>query len=595
MISDSTIDQIKAKTNILDVVGQFVKLKKQSSNYVGLCPFHNEKTASFTVSPQKEMFKCFGCGKSGDAISFLMEHEKMNYKEAIKWLADRYHVDIENEQIKKSFEKPQPRLQKVSDAVVKYFETRGISNNTLIRFGITEAVEWMPKAKGEIHTICFNYYRDEDLVNIKFRGKNKDFKLAKDAEIIFYNLNAIKDEKTAVIVEGEIDCLTLHECGIYNVVSVPNGTPPPDKQGNYKPKLEYLDNCYNYFTDKEKIIIATDGDQVGNLLKEELARRLGKQRCLTVSYPEGCKDANEVLKKHGKEAVVKLIEDAKEYPIEGMINIDEVIPEVVDFYLNGYPTGAKTRIPGFDDLLSFMPGQMTIITGIPGSGKDEFLNKIMANLTLHEKWRWGIWEAEEPASYHISKLTEKINDKSFAFRRDEGKRITPDELEFALQIIKAYFFFIDIGIAGTTIDVGLAKMRELVLKYGINGFVFNPWNYLDHQIPEGWSETQYISWVLTRILNEAKACNVHVFIVAHPTKIQKNKGTGKYDVPTLYSISGSAHFFNKTHNGICVYRDFETNVVDVYVQKVKFSWLGKIGFCSFSFDTETRQYLPLNN
>ena len=79
MISPQTIEQITNRIDIIDVLGEFVKLKKRGANYLGLCPFHNEKTPSFTVSPSKEIYKCFGCGKSGNTITFLMEHEKYSY------------------------------------------------------------------------------------------------------------------------------------------------------------------------------------------------------------------------------------------------------------------------------------------------------------------------------------------------------------------------------------------------------------------------------------------------------------------------------------------------------------------------------------
>ncbi len=95
MISQNTIQQILGRLDILDVVGEFVKLKKRGSNYLGLCPFHNEKTPSFTVSPSKEIYKCFGCGKSGNTISFVMEHEKYSYVEALKWLANKYGIEVE--------------------------------------------------------------------------------------------------------------------------------------------------------------------------------------------------------------------------------------------------------------------------------------------------------------------------------------------------------------------------------------------------------------------------------------------------------------------------------------------------------------------
>lgn len=95
MISQNTIQEILSRIDILDVVGEFVKLKKRGANYLGLCPFHNEKTPSFTVSPSKEIYKCFGCGKSGNTISFVMEHEKYSYVEALKWLANKYGIDVE--------------------------------------------------------------------------------------------------------------------------------------------------------------------------------------------------------------------------------------------------------------------------------------------------------------------------------------------------------------------------------------------------------------------------------------------------------------------------------------------------------------------
>ena len=95
MISQNTIQEILSRIDIIDIVGGFVKLKKRGANYLGLCPFHNEKTPSFTVSPSKEIYKCFGCGRSGNSISFIMEHEKYSYVEALKWLANKYGIAIE--------------------------------------------------------------------------------------------------------------------------------------------------------------------------------------------------------------------------------------------------------------------------------------------------------------------------------------------------------------------------------------------------------------------------------------------------------------------------------------------------------------------
>lgn len=578
------LNELKAKINIVDVIGGYIKLKKSSNNYTGLCPFHNEKSGSFTVSPAKEIYKCFGCGKSGDAISFVMEHEKKSFMEAVDILAKKYNVEVKIEK-KKDYKKPVVRLEKLGKKALDWFESqRKISNNTLLRMGITEAVEFMPQIGKEVTTICFNYYRGDELVNIKFRGPNKSFKLAKDAELIFFNLDAIKDEETIVIVEGEIDCLTMYECGIYNSVSVPNGA----SKGNQK--LEYLDNCWEYFHKAKKVIIATDNDNAGNLLKDELARRISKDKCFTVEIPEGCKDANDVLVKHGKQAVIDLINNAKEWPLEGIVSTDEMLSDLQDWYNNGYPKGADAHINGLSDLLTFAAGQLTVVTGIPGHGKDEYVNWIMSSLARHEGWKWGVCGFEEEPKITATKIMEKYIGKSFAFRKNPDNRLSQSEFVHSVIFLDDYFHFINIQQIDATMDGILQKAEELVKRKGIKGLIINPWNCLEHKVPFGYSETQYISEELTRLINFLVKYGVHGILIAHPTKMQKNMKTKKYEVPTLYNISGSAHFYNKTHNGICVYRDFETNTVEIYVQKVKWSWLGQTGWSSYSFNTETREY-----
>src|SRR5450631_152322 len=113
MIAQQTIQQILSRIDIIEIVGGFVRLKKRGANYLGLCPFHNEKTPSFTVSPAKEIYKCFGCGRSGNTISFLMEHEKYSYVEALKWLANRYNVEVEETELS-----PELRIQQqVADSL----------------------------------------------------------------------------------------------------------------------------------------------------------------------------------------------------------------------------------------------------------------------------------------------------------------------------------------------------------------------------------------------------------------------------------------------------------------------------------------------
>ena len=585
MINFESIQELKQSASLIDIVSSKIKLKKEGANYSGLCPFHNEKSPSFKV--KGDMYKCFGCGKSGDVFSFIMETDNTTFFEAVKKVATSINFELKEDTT--NYVKPIERLTKLNSKFLQHFESkRHISNNTLLRFNITESIEWMPKAKEEIPVICFNYFKDGELINIKFRGANKDMKLAKDAELIFYNLDAIKDDKECVIVEGEIDCLSMYEAGIYNCVSVPNGA-----NINGKVNLKYLDNCFDYFANKTKIIIATDNDAAGKRLSDELVRRLGKERCYKLEFPADCKDANELLCKYGKRYFQTIVSNAKEFPIDGVHTMEEMEADLNDYYLNGYPKGERFGLGSFDELLQFTGGQFTTVTGIPNGGKSEWVDNIMAKSLISSGWKWGICSFENsPATFHVTKLMEKLVGKSFAFRHNLDSRISQWEFEQSKQVISDYFYFMNINALDVTLDGILEKALELIKRKGINALLIDPWNYIEHKVPNGYTETQYISESLTKVKTFALQHNIHIFVVAHPTKMRKDD-KGKFEIPNLYSISGSAHWFNKTDNGICVYRNFDTGIVDIYVQKVRFSWLGKIDFCSYHYDIETRQYKPI--
>ncbi|MDF1573550.1 MAG: toprim domain-containing protein, partial [Bacteroidales bacterium] len=151
----------------------------------------------------------------------------------------------------------------------------------------------------------FNYFRDEELINIKYRDGHKNFKLFKDAELIPYNLDGIKTSEDVIIVEGEMDALTLWECGFHHVISVPNGA-----------NFDWLNNSIDYFEDKKRIILATDADIPGVKLRNELASRLGIERCYKVDF-DLCKDANEYLIEHGREKLINILNLPISFPIEG--------------------------------------------------------------------------------------------------------------------------------------------------------------------------------------------------------------------------------------------------------------------------------------
>jgi twinkle protein len=580
----NNLEQLKNTVRIEDIVGKYVKLKKSSTGYIGLCPFHNEKTPSFNTRKDKNTFKCFGCGNGGNAIDFVSLHDNLGFVDAVKRVAELSNFTLEEDS--KEIIKPVHRLEKLSKDFLENFENvRKISNNTLLRFGVTEGFEWMPKAKKEIKVVCFNYLRNGELINIKFRGKNKDMKLAKDAELIFYNIDSIQDAEDCVIVEGEVDCLSLYEAGIYNCVSVPNGA---------NSNLKYIDNCYEYFINKKKIVIATDNDEAGRKLRDELMFRFGVDRCYMVDLPEDCKDSNDVLVKHGKDVLKKVIENATQIPIEGLTAYNERKNRLLDLYENGIPSGTPCGIYGFDEYLRFQGGLVTMITAPPSSGKSEFLDYIISSLAVRENWRFGVFSFEnQPIELHDAKLAEKIIGKAFGFRKDKGNRIDKESLNLVIDELHDKFKIIDTSKVDISLDGVLSKSEEMVNKYGIKGLVIDPYNKILHSVPSGMTETNYVNFFMTKITSFAKRFNVHIFLVVHPTKPQNTSVStdGKPQRVTLYSASGSANFYNQTDNGFVLLRDRETGIVDVHIEKVRFNEQGREGWVSFTFDTMTRQYI----
>lgn len=435
----------------------------------------------------------------------------------------------------------------------------------------------MPKAGAEVNAINFNYFRNGELVNVKYRGANKDFKLFKDAELIFYNLDCAIDNETIIIVEGEMDCLTMVQGGYKNCISVPNGA------GMGKINFDYLDNCIDSFSENSKFILAVDNDSAGNHLQFELARRLGFENCSKVVFKD-CKDANDCLIKYGIQGIIDSMAEKKEFPIEGVFNAKDIQDDIYNYYNNGLPKGCGVDLYELDMHIKFQEGYITTITGIPGHGKSEFLDFLLCKLNIIHGWKIALYSPENhPLELHFSKFAEKITGKSF----EGDNRMNEVELKSMINYHSNNFFFINPK-DDFTIDNILTTVKSLVRKKGVKAFVIDAWNKLDHHYTT--NETKYISEQLDKLSFFCEKNKVHLFLVAHPTKIQKDKSTGNYEIPNLYNISGSANFYNKTANGITVYRNYTENTTEIYIQKVKFKHWGKVGCVHLAWDYSNGRY-----
>jgi len=479
----------------------------------------------------------------------------------------------------KPTEEPKMYLAEPGSKVIQWFKTRGISEKTLKDLKVSEGPEFMPQTGKSENTIKFNYMMGDTLINIKYRDGKKNFKLYKGAEKIFYNINSIIGYDTCIIVEGEMDTLSFHEAGLPNAISVPNGATLNSNN------LDYLDNCIDYFEDKEKIILAVDNDEPGQALQQELIRRLGAEVCFTVDF-EDCKDANEYLLKHGKENLIHQITKAKPVPLENVTTFKDIEGEVTDFVKHGFKPGYQVGLANFDRVFSTYTGQFITVTGIPSSGKSDFVDQMVIGYNLNYKWKTAFASPENQPTYlHAHKLMRKV----WQGMPTPGD-INSKKWNEVAEHVNDNFFFIDME--RYTLESILRKGAELVKRKGIKCLVIDPFNKIRDIDSNTDDVNRYTMEYLTKIETFAKKFDVLVFIVAHPTKMYKDKD-GKIEEPNMYNIKGGGEWYDASYHGILVHRDYEAKTVKAKVLKVKFQNLGENGAeAHFKWEPKSGCFIP---
>ena len=551
---------------------------KRSGKVKTFCPQchkdrHDKRDKSLSVDLDKGVWNCHYCSWAG--------HLEYDEQEKQKWMEQQPWYQRTKIRQKPVYKKPKPRPHApMSAKALAWFSSRGISEKTLLELKITEGLEWMPQKQGQANTVQFNYYHNGELVNTKFRTGDKCFKLCSGAELLPYNIDAIKGQNECIITEGEMDALSFYECGRHDVISVPNGA---------NANLDYLDDYIeDYFDDKETIYIASDTDTKGVVLRDELLRRFGVERCRVLEYGEGCKDANEHLMKYGRESLLQCISSAPEIKMEGVFTVQDFEQSLDALFENGWQKGVTIGHDNFDRLCSFETKRLCIVTGIPGSGKSEFIDEIAERLNMRYGWRFAYFSPENaPLAYHASKLIEKFTGKRF-----NRQSLTFGEYKQVKEHLEQNFYFIA-PTDSYRVDNILEKAKYLVRRRGIKALVIDPYNRLESE-QGGRSETQYISELLDKLTNFAQRNDILIILMAHPTKQPKNKD-GVIEAPTLYDISGSANFFNKADFGIVVHRNRLENTVEVHIQKVKFRHLGECGTALFKYNLNNGRYTPYTN
>ena len=455
----------------------------------------------------------------------------------------------------------------VSTNVETWFGTRGISKKTLQDLQVTEGQEWMPQTSKMENTIQFNYFMGDQLINVKYRDGRKNFKLYKGAEKVFYNINSIVGYDECIIVEGEMDVLALHEAGVKNVISVPNGATLNSNN------LDYLDNCIDYFEDKTKVILAVDADEPGQALKQEFIRRLGAEVCYTVDFAD-CKDSNDYLIEHGADALRSAIHAAKQVPLEGVSTLYDIQDELKDFVKNGFKPGFQVGLKNFDKIFSTYTGQFITVTGIPSSGKSDFVDQMCVGYNTNYGWKTAFASPENAPTYlHAHKLMRKVWQDM-----PSPSDIDGEQWNKVADHVNDNFFFIDME--RYTLDHVLRKGAELVKRKGIKCLVIDPFNKVRDINCKTEDVNRYTMEYLTKIEVFAKKYDVLVFIVAHPTKMYKGSD-GKIEEPTMYNIKGGGEWYDASYHGLLVHRDYDAKTVKAKVLKVKFQNLGENGAEAF--------------
>ena len=467
----------------------------------------------------------------------------------------------------------------VINKTLKWFESRGISQETLDALRVGTGKEFMPQTKKQENTIQFNYYMGDELINVKYRDGRKNFKLYKGAEKVFYNINSLVGHSDCIIVEGEMDALSLYEVGITNVVSVPNGATLNTNN------LDYLDSCIDYFTDKEKIIIAVDTDEAGLALQRELVRRLGAEVCYLVTFDD-CKDANEYLTRYGDTALIKKIVTAKPVPLENVTTFNDIEDEVSDFVKNGFKPGFQVGLKNFDDIFSTYTGQFISVTGIPSSGKSDFVDQMVVGYNRNYEWKIAFASPENQPTYlHAHKLMRKLWE-DMPIKSDIGG----DKWKRIGGKVNDNFFFIDME--RYSLEAVLRKGAELVKRKGIKCLVIDPYNKVRDANAGSADVNVYTLEYLTKLEVFAKKYDVLVIVVAHPTKMYKDKD-GNMEEPNMYNIKGGGEWYDASYHGLLVHRNYKNNTVKVKVLKVKFQNLGENGAeAHFKWETNSGCFIP---
>jgi twinkle protein len=433
-------------------------------------------------------------------------------------------------------------------------EARGLDAELLDRLG----VDSFDKQSGD--WVAIPYVDSGETISHKYRTIAGDKKFYQDAgkRAVFWNIDCLRDPTLAsqpvIVTEGEFDAMSAIQCGYQRTISVPNGAPAQTTKDDSGTRYDFLEDARPLLRDCNEIILATDSDEPGIALMNDLAIRLGKARCKWLRYPKGLKDLNETLAKYGHKGVVETINRAQWCKVSGIYRMSELPPL-------RQAVAHSIGIAGLDRHYKVRLGDLCVVTGVPGHGKSTFINEVFARMAIQYGWVGAFASFEQrPQNDHRRALRTFLNRK-YEKDQSEGEIACADKW-----IDEKFSFIVPDEDDDPTLIWLIERIQAAVIQHGAKIVGIDPWNELEHRRPDNMSETEYTGDALRQLRRLAQRLNIHLIVAAHPTKMDGKDG--KIPVPTLYSIAGSANWANKPDVGIVIYREKERT--RIMVQKSRY-------------------------
>ena len=459
----------------------------------------------------------------------------------------------------------------------EWVEQRGLDVGLAQRYGF--------KTVGD--HVAFEYRKGGKVHNTKIRRGKGDMPWAQSGlPLILWNLDCLTGdatERSLIFTEGEPDSLACIQAGFLDVVSVPNGAPATqNEEGDGRFKYLYKGESLLPEIDKfRNFILAVDGDEKGKFLRDALAVRLGEHRCLWVDWPDGCKDANDVLREHGTDALWECLANPKRMFTDEVATLDDIPDpqEELSFHLGYDKLSQHLRFP--------RKGFVTIL-GPYESGKSTFLRQLMYNMSMAHGWRSAITCFEESAKWRTVNALRKTA---------MGKPVrdaTDKELSVADGWIRQNIIFIRKAKRTLmTADRLMSRIEYAVKVYGLNMVILDPLNEIDHSYAKGTSKTEYIGNFIMDVKDMADSYNFLFICCVHPpVDSMRKQSVRKSKFYTLADTADSAHFANKSDIGLCFWRPSVEGVTLMNIDKIKNQELcGKPTGVEFRFLPDAERYV----